>query len=143
VTALIRARERLFGLGHSIVADQEHGNLERRVGVAPLIGANVRGRGTIDVASLLQQHTKLGRRDGVTALIRPRERVFGIAQPVLGEQEHPQGEPGVRQVALVGAAVCGFSATHVAARLAQHAEVEGRGGVTMLVGTRKPLFGLG
>ena len=142
MAALIRARESLLGLGHSVVLNQEHGNLKCPVGVAAAIGAEVCGRGTIHIAPLLQQHTKLRCRAGVTALIRTRESDFGLGQPVLSEQERPQVKPGVGYSALFGAALCRLSAFRVAARRAQHAEIEGGGGVTTLVCKRKPSFGL-
>jgi hypothetical protein len=54
VAALIRTRECLFGFGHLVVFDEEHGDLERAVSISTLIGADECGRGTIEVTPPLQ-----------------------------------------------------------------------------------------
>jgi hypothetical protein len=70
VTALMRADEGILGFGQFVVLDQEPGDLERAAGVTSMVGTDVCGRGTVDVAPLLEQYAELGGGARVTALVR-------------------------------------------------------------------------
>jgi hypothetical protein len=72
VTALMRPGKGLLGLHQLVVLGQQHRQLECPVGIAALIGADIRSHRPVDVSSLLEQDAELQSSAGVTALVRVR-----------------------------------------------------------------------
>lgn len=142
VSALMSTRECLLGFGQPVVVSKEHGHLERPIGIAPLVGADKRLRGAIEIAPLLQQHTELGSGPGMPVRIRSGERVLGLGQPSLGNQQIPKFERGFGHPALVGPAEGRLGALRVATVDEQCAEIERGDGVTSLMRTREGLLRL-
>jgi hypothetical protein len=95
VSALPRAKERLLSFGQVVVLDQKHASRECAIGITALIGAEIRGRGSGDVTSLLQQRAELRGGTSVAAPIRARQRFFGLVDTPLFEQEHREPERAV------------------------------------------------
>jgi hypothetical protein len=143
MTALVCSLERLLGIGQPVALNQQHGNLKRAVGVAALIGSDICSNRTIDVPPLLQKNAELGGGASVTQLVRMRQRPFGLLLLVLTKEQQRELERRVSHAALNGAAIRRRSTVHVAAIRQEHSEIVSGSGVTVLIGMRKPLFGLG
>jgi hypothetical protein len=88
VAALIRTRERVFGLGPSVLGKQKHPQLEPAVGEAPLKRSAKSLLGTVNVAAIREQHTEIERSDSMTARVRTRKPLLRLDQLVrFGESQ--------------------------------------------------------
>ncbi len=133
MTAFVGASEGLLGLGQSVVRRQQHADLERAVGVAPPIGADIRLHRGVDIASLLQQHPELRCGTSVTALIGPREGSLCVSHPVVLNQQHGKLKRPVGIAARISSDICGGRTLDIAPLLQEHPAVKGCAPVTALV----------
>jgi hypothetical protein len=69
MASLVGAGERFLSLSHPVVLSQQHGKLERPVGIAARIGAGVCGCCALDVAPLVEEHSVVEGGAPVTALV--------------------------------------------------------------------------